>query len=327
MTSHDTAFKKLLTVFFVEFVDLFCPDVRSWIIPESVDFLPQEFFLDLTEISPPEDDPRSDEPQRRSLDIAAKVKVNPDSPMAAMYGEDAYFIIHVDPQSTRRSSFDRRMFRYFSRLYDYYNLPVFPIALFTFDSPLTEQPNQHIISFPNLQVLDFRYHVIQLNRLNWRDYVNNPNPIACALMGKMQIAPADKPRVKFECLRLLLTLRLEIGKQRLISSFFETYLPLTPPQRQQFQALIATLKPELQESAMVLTTSWKEEGRAEGLAQGRQEAMNIFLRFLTQKISGISPDTLEQVRLLNVAQLEELAVALLDFSTPEDLAAYLANLH
>jgi hypothetical protein len=83
------------------------------------------------------------------------------------------------------------------------------------------------------------------------------------------------------------------------------------------------------EEAMVLTTSWKEEGRVEGrvegLAEGRQEAMNIFLRFLTHKISGISPDTLEQVRLLNVSQLEELAVALLDLSTPEDLAAWLES--
>jgi predicted transposase YdaD len=83
---------------------------------------------------------------------------------------------------------------------------------------------------------------------------------------------------------------------------------------------------------MVLTTSWKEEGRvegrvegrAEGLAEGRQEAANIFLRQLTHKISGISPDTLEQVRLLNVSQLEELAVALLDLSTPEDLATWLS---
>ncbi len=69
---------------------------------------------------------------------------------------------------------------------------------------------------------------------------------------------------------------------------------------------------------MVLTTSWKEQGR-------QQEAMNIVLRQLTRKISGISPDTLEPVRLLNVSQLEELADALLDFSTPGDLATWLSN--
>jgi Domain of unknown function (DUF4351) len=72
------------------------------------------------------------------------------------------------------------------------------------------------------------------------------------------------------------------------------------------------------EEAMVLTTSWKEEGRVE-------EATNIVLRQLTRKISGISPDALELVRALSVSQLEELADALLDFSTPEDLAAWLTT--
>jgi hypothetical protein len=148
-------------------------------------------------------------------------------------------------------------------------------------------------------------------------------------MAKMNIASADRPRVKFECLRLLLTLRLDMGKQKLISSFFDGYLQLTPQQTQQFEALVDTLELPEREEAMVLTTSWKEEGRvegrAEGLAEGRQEAMNLFLRFLTHKINGISPDTLEKVRLLNVSQLEELAVALLDLSNPEDLETWLES--
>jgi Domain of unknown function (DUF4351) len=331
---HDSAFKLLLTTFFVEFVDLFCPDLRHQIVPESVEFLPQEVFLDpTTAIAVQTQDPDRAEKQKRILDIAAKVRIRSDSPLAARGEEDVFIIVHVDPQSTREANFERRMFRYFSRLHDRYNLPVYPIALFTFDAPTNQQPDRYRIEFPNLMVLDFRYQVVQLNQLSWRDYVNNPNPVACALMAKMNIAPADRPRVKFECLRLLLTLRLDLGKQKLISSFFDGYLQLTPQQTQQFEALVDTLELPEREEAMVLTTSWKEEGRvegrvegrAEGLAEGRQEAMNIFLRFLTHKISGISPDTLEQVRLLNVSQLEELAVALLDLSTPEDLAAWLTS--
>ncbi|MBC7881204.1 MAG: DUF4351 domain-containing protein [Anaerolineae bacterium] len=323
MSDHDSAFKKLLTVFFVEFIDLFCPDVRSWIIPESVEFLPQELFLDLTTISPSEES-LGVEGQRRILDIAARVRASPDSSMVASNEEDVFFIIHVDPQSTRQSSFDRRMFRYFSRLYDYYDIPVYPIALFTFDNPLTEQPNCHTVSFPNHPVLDFRYQVIQLNRLSWRDYMNNPNPVACALMAKMRIDPLDRPRVKFECLCLLTTLNLEEGKERLISSFVDAYLRLNSPEKQQFEALIATLEPERREDVMVLTTSWKEEGRAEGLAEGLQQVKNILLRQIGRKFPELTPDTLEQVRVLNVSQLEALADALLDFSTPQDLLTWLA---
>ena len=33
-------------------------------------------------------------------------------------------------------------------------------------------------------MLDFRFTVIQLNRLNWRDFARRPNPVAAALMAK-----------------------------------------------------------------------------------------------------------------------------------------------
>jgi hypothetical protein len=328
---HDSAFKLLLTTFFVEFVDLFCPDLRYQIVPESVEFLPQEVFLDpTTAIVVQTQDPDRAEKQKRILDIAAKVRIRSDSPLAARGEEEVFIIVHVDPQSTREANFERRMFRYFSRLHDRYNLPVYPIALFTFDAPTNQQPNRYSIEFPNLMVLDFRYQVVQLNQLSWRDYVNNPNPVAAALMSKMDIAPADRPRVKFECLRLLLTLRLDMGKQKLISSFFDGYLQLTPQQTQQFEALVDTLELPEREEAMVLTTSWKEEGRvegrAEGLAEGRQEAsINIALQLLIHKLGALAPEVVERIRALNMTQLESLPLAIFSFASSTDLDAWLLD--
>jgi hypothetical protein len=79
----------------------------------------------------------------------------------------------------------------------------------TYDTPAREEPSAHHVAFPDLVVLDFTYRVIQLNRLNWRDFVRRPNPVASALMAKMGIAAVDRPKVKLECLRLLATLRLD----------------------------------------------------------------------------------------------------------------------
>jgi predicted glycosyltransferase len=60
---------------------------------------------------------------------------------------------------------------------------------------------------PNsLQFLEFNYRVVQLNRLDWRDFLRQENPVAAALMSKMQIQPQERPQVKAECLRLLATL-------------------------------------------------------------------------------------------------------------------------
>ena len=62
--------------------------------------------------------------------------------------------------------------------------------LLTTVTPIREEPSAHHVAFPDLAVLDFTYRVIQLNRLNWRDFVRRPNPVASALMAKMGIADA-----------------------------------------------------------------------------------------------------------------------------------------
>lgn len=44
---HDQLFKKLIKTFFVEFLELFAPELASYIDPSSLEFLPQEYFTDL----------------------------------------------------------------------------------------------------------------------------------------------------------------------------------------------------------------------------------------------------------------------------------------
>jgi hypothetical protein len=118
------------------------------------------------------------------------------------------------------------MFRYFSGLHEKYNLPVYPIALFSYTYPLSLEPKVYQVEFPNKIVLQFDYDVIQLNQLNWRDFLQQENPVAAALMAKMQIDKRDRRRVKYECLRLLATLKLNPAKMRLIAGFVDTYLRL-----------------------------------------------------------------------------------------------------
>ena len=74
------------------------------------------------------------------------------------------------------------MFRYFARLCEKYDLPIYPVVLYYQDSPKRPEPNSHKIGFPDRLVLDFNYRVIQLNTLNWQDFVNKSNPVASALI-------------------------------------------------------------------------------------------------------------------------------------------------
>jgi hypothetical protein len=70
---------------------------------------------------------------------------------------------------------------------------VYPIVVFSFAEPQREEPHQYRVDFPQLKVLEFNFAAIQLNRLHWRDFLGQPNPVAAALMSKMQIAESERP--------------------------------------------------------------------------------------------------------------------------------------
>lgn len=128
--------------------------------------------------------------------MTAGEKYETDLVVKAKFREqESFFLVHLEHQAYYQEAFDLRMYRYFARLYEKYALPVYPIALFSYDSPKKAETNFHQVAFPNKVVLQFNYDVIQLNRLNWREYLQQQNPVASALMAKMNIAPKDRPRV------------------------------------------------------------------------------------------------------------------------------------
>jgi hypothetical protein len=45
---HDRLFKELLSTFFWEFLELFLPDVIEYMERDSISFLPEEVFTDVT---------------------------------------------------------------------------------------------------------------------------------------------------------------------------------------------------------------------------------------------------------------------------------------
>jgi hypothetical protein len=296
-TSHDQSFKELISTFFIEFLELFVPKMAAMIDPTSITFLQQEYFVDLVE------------GETKIIDLLAQVK---------LAGEDATFLIHVEPQSTDRPVFPQRLFFYFARLHQKHLQRIYPIAIFSYDRPKKEAKSQYKVEFPNFKVMEFNFMAIQLNRLDWRDFLDRPNPVAAALMAKMKIAKKDRPKVKAECLRLLVTLKLDPAKTRLISKFVDSYLRLDVKEERTFQAEIDTMRLEEKEAIMQTTTSWEETGIEKG-------QRSLLTRQLTRKFGTIDDHTLALVNALSVAQLESLGDALLDFGSIDDLTAWLGN--
>ena len=217
--------------------------------------------------------------------------------------------------------FNQRMFRYFARLDEKLDLPIYPIVIFSYDSPKTLAVNNYQINFPDFEVLKFNYQVVQLNQLNWRDFLTRQNPVASALMSKMSIAPEDRPKVKAECLRLLVTLKLNPAKMQLISGFIDTYLRLNKIEEDKFQIEVGTLITEEKEEVMQIVTSWMEEG----IEKGIEREKNLIIRQINRKFGQIDLELETKIRSLNIEIIEALGEAIFDLDDVEDLRNWLEN--
>ncbi len=298
---HDALFKQLLRTFFFEFLELFLPDVAAYVERDSITFLDKEIFTDVKG------------KKKHVADLVAQARFR---------GRDAFFLLHTEPMARTEPDFPGRMFGYFARLLEEYALPIYPIALFSHDAPRRPEPDHFEIEFPDFTPLRFRFRVIQLNRLDWRDFVIRPNPVASALMAKMQISAVDRPLVKAECLRLLVSLELDPARIQLISTFVSTYLRLNATDALRFEQRVAEFIPPQKEQAVRLLNEWQ----LKGIELGKVEEAQIWvLRLLPRKIGDISELQEAQIRRLSLERLEDLGVALLDFTQPGDLDAWLAE--
>jgi hypothetical protein len=275
MIDHDRLFKELISTFFIEFLDLFLPQVASQIDRDSIQFLPQDVFTDVTS------------GEKKEIDLLVQVRYQQ---------QKTYFLIHVENQSYTESEFAKRMFKYFARLHEKYDLPIYPVVIFSFDEPKRAESQNYRVTFPDLKVLEFQFAAIQLNRLSWRDFLTQHNPVAAALMAKMNIAVSERPQVKAECLRLLTTLKLDPARMQLISGFVDTYLRLDDTEKQVFQAVISTMGLDEREEVMQIVTSWQQEG----VEIERKETISTLLKVrfgnLDSELEAIIPQLMQLSR-------------------------------
>jgi hypothetical protein len=289
---HDGIFKQLLEEFFVEFLDLFVPDALHLLDPATVTFLDKQVFRDLLD------------PDRREADLVVQ---------ARFHGEVATLIVHIEHQAQEDMVLHERMFRYFAKFHDRYDAPVYPIALCSYRSPKQVAPDQYTVSFPALTVLDFRFRVIQLNQLRWRDYLQHPNPLATALLTRMQVAPSERLAVKAACLAHLIGLPISAKRRRMIGQFLDVYLPLQPVEERQLQAEMPALAPDRQEEPMLgIVTSWERLG-----------AMEIITEALDTRFGPLDVAIKDQIVLYPYDMLKALNLAQFDFASLADLQAWL----
>ena len=279
---HDGLFKKLLTTFFYEFLDLFFHDLAALVDrSQQPEFLDKETYKEST----------------RTRDLVVRLRL--------LDGE-AFFIVHVEHEAQSSRDFPARFFRYFTTLWDRYHLPIYPIAIFSFPGKRL-QPQSYSMTFHDLTVLEFRFMTVQLNRLNWSKFVDEPNPVASALMARMKIRKRDRPLVKLQCLRLLATLRLDKEKSGLISHFVSSYLRLNSQEMRVYEENLETIPVQERQVVMQYTNEWIEQGRREGSEKASRRSLKYTLEL---KFAQAAAPLIARLPDLDLELLERLQDAL-----------------
>lgn len=275
---HDQIFKELINNFFAEFLGAFFPEVHAGIDFKSIKPLSEELYTDLIK------------GENRKVDIVIEAKLK---------GTDTLIIVHMEPQSTYQDEFHKRMYLYFSLLYNKYRKPILPIAIFSYDSKHTEV-DQFTIEFPFFHVLTFNFLMLELKKKNWRDYIKSDNPVAAALLGKMGYREEEKVQVKIEFLKMLVRMELDPARTRFINDFFEQYLKLDDKEEEVLMREVNRLETEGEFKFTQLPNSWEQKGIQKGIEQGIKKVVLEMLR------EGFSVDVIAKITELDKEAIEKL---------------------
>ena len=138
---HDQSFKRLLTAFFREFMEMFLPAEANAIDFDHVTFLDKEYFTDTSD------------GRRKQLDLVVQAGLNG--------GGEEFILVHVEFESRKERDFPRRMHEYYMQLALRYRKPIIPMAVFA-DQAVWRKPIADVyeVRFLDRVYVHFHYHLM-----------------------------------------------------------------------------------------------------------------------------------------------------------------------
>jgi hypothetical protein len=180
-----------------------------------------------------------------------------------------------------------------------------------------------------IETLRYTFHAIHLSRVDWRELAGLRNPVALALLGVAGRRLDDsnaRVKVTVEFYRRLIQAVTEPQDRQLLAGFFEAYMHLSGEERRRVLHCLESFGPEEVDPVEQIWTPLHEEGFQEGLAQGEARGIvEVVLRLVRKRLGELPPDVESSVRALPPAKVLDLADALFEISTMEQLRAWLAT--
>jgi hypothetical protein len=323
IVKHDALFKKLLKNRSVlrAFFEEFFPRISQFIDFNSIEYLDTERF--------------TLEGKKRTGDLVLKTSFR---------GEATCFLIHLEHQAQRDLELAWRLLIYMGLDRLEYGMPVYPVAVLSYDETSPENLCPLTAEFPNKRILQFDFDVLDLKRLKAREFVARQNIAALALAARMRIQPEEKMRIVRDFFISLASTEAGDAEKELVSGFFSAYQPLTRKEGLQLNRQLGKLEAETKEKVMRLTNPFIElgiqkgmregmrEGRREGIREGRREGalvgrrageVDLVLRLIQRRVGILPLSQKKAIRKLALEKIEALGESLLEFESRADLSRWL----
>lgn len=238
--------------------------------------------------------------------------------MTLLEGDDAWILVHIEVQGTRKTGFCERIFVYNYRIFDRHRRPVASLVVLADESPGWRPYSfsfdalgcRHSLDFPTVKLLDYAGRE--------DDLVKDENPFALVTLAHLLTRVtrddmAARYAAKWKLVRLLY--ERDWDRQRVIGLFTVIDWLMRLPEDLSRNLWREIETPE-ERTAMRYVTSVErfiiernvQQGRAEGKAEGKVE---MLLGLLRRKFGSLSPEIDERVRAASSDQLDEWSECLL----------------
>jgi len=184
------------------------------------------------------------------------------------------------------------------------------------------------------EILDFRFAVINLGRLEARQYARKLNAAAMALSARMRMDPASRIPLAVDFIHNTIRAKWTPRELDAVSRFYFAYQEFVGKEGLKLRRKLGSIrnmripKEVLRRNPFVWVgiAEGREEGRQEGRREGRyQGEIELVLRQLNRRLGALAPRQQQAIRRLPLTSIEALGEALLDFHAKTDLTRWLKS--
>jgi hypothetical protein len=212
--------------------------------------------------------------------------------------EEKWILLHVEVQgdTAKRQEFPARMFRYFYRILDRFQLPVSAVVIYT-GVDGKKMPNQFEYAYRGTRLV-YQYHSISILDFSNEELANSENPFALVVLAaktalsERKIPERELLNRKVSIARKLLRRGFQSRKVRAILKFLENYVRLEGAEMNRI------FRERIQSQDKNHVMGIDEYVKMEGIEiRNRQFVENLLRKteFSTEKIAALADVTVEFV--------------------------------